>query len=154
MLATAWYVIRYYIRCLRLASTGALDKANAWSWILGIIPLALAGWYWDIGALRIPDTPRDFIVFMVVTVVLSLMLVFLVRLVFAPAILAQELEKDRDELRGQLVPKINFFWRDWDRAVQFPSRLPRAVRIPNGYNWQYHAKLERRWFKPRFGLRA
>ena len=98
MLDTAWYIVRFYANCLRWAAAGTLDRANAWFWALGIIPVAFAGWYWEIGALILPDNPHDFIVFMVVTVAISWVLIFLLRCLIAPAVLAQNLQIDRDKL--------------------------------------------------------
>ncbi len=105
----AWYVLRFYFECLSWAAAGSLDRANAWFWVFGIVPVALAGRYFEVGALTVPDNPKDFIVFMVVTVIVSFILIFILRCLIAPAVLAGKLEADRDALRQAAIPRISFF---------------------------------------------
>ena len=58
---------RFWWACVREAAKGTLDKANAWSWAIGLPIGAIASWYWEIGESTIPDQPRDFFIFMGVT---------------------------------------------------------------------------------------
>jgi hypothetical protein len=94
--------LRFSWGCIREAADGTLDRANAWFWPIGIPIVAFAGWYWGVGQLTIPDTPQGFITFMVVTVGVSWVVFFLIRLVGAPARLYAKLEGERNALQARL----------------------------------------------------
>jgi hypothetical protein len=88
--------------CIREAAKGTLDKANAWFWPIGVPIVAFAGWYWEMGELTIPDTAPGFFIFMVVTVAISWVVFFVIRLFGAPARVYALLENEKSNLHAEL----------------------------------------------------
>ncbi len=93
-----WRAVNFYWECVKDAARGTLERANAWFWPIGVPIVAFVGWYLGIGTLTIPDTFPDFMVFMVVTVAVSWVVLFIVRLVGAPARLYARLEGEKREI--------------------------------------------------------
>jgi hypothetical protein len=78
--------MRFYAACVCEAARGTkIERANAWFWLIGLPIVAFAGRYWEIGKLTIPDTAPEFITLMVVTVGVTWVMFFAIRLVGAPA---------------------------------------------------------------------
>ena len=71
--------------CAREAAHGTIEKANAWFWLIGLPIVAFAGRYWEVGELTIPDTAPGFLTFMVVTIVVTWLVLFVIRLFGAPS---------------------------------------------------------------------
>ncbi len=94
--------IRFWWACVRDAAEGTVEKANAWFWPIGIPIVALAGRYWEMGELTIPDTAPGFVAFMMVTVAISWVVFFAIRLVGAPARIYARLEDKKNELEAEL----------------------------------------------------
>src|ERR1700730_2268339 len=97
-----WRAINFCCQCVKDAAGGTLERANAWFWFIGVPFVAFVGWYFGLGALTIPDTFQDFMVFMVVTVAASWAIFFVVRLVGAPARLYARLEDDKRESEARI----------------------------------------------------
>jgi hypothetical protein len=95
-------ILRFYWSCIAWAATGTLEKANAWFWPVGVPLVALAGWHWGVGTLAIPDNLQDFFVFMVLTVAVSWVVFFAIRLLGAPHHLVKVIEQERDDLNQRL----------------------------------------------------
>jgi hypothetical protein len=94
--------ILFWWACIREAAHGTIERANAWFWLVGIPIVAIAGRYWEIGQLTIPDTAPEFIVFMAVTVAVSWVVFFAIRLVGAPARLYARLADEKCEIEARV----------------------------------------------------
>jgi hypothetical protein len=107
--------MRFYVACVREAAQGTIERANAWFWLIGVPIVALAGRYWEIGELTIPDTPLELITLMVVTVGVTWVVFFAIRLVGAPA---------------------RLFWREHDVRLTMEAQLA-ALAAPDA-DWPIH----------------
>jgi hypothetical protein len=107
--------IRFYGACVCEAAQGTIERANAWFWLIGLPIVALAGRYWEIGELTIPNTAPEFVTFMVVTVGVTWAVIFAIRLGGAPA---------------------RLFWREHDERLTAEAQLA-ALAAPDA-NWPIH----------------
>ena len=65
--------------------------------------VALAGLYWGVGILALPDNLADFFAFMIVTIAVTWVTFFLIRLFGAPQHFIEKVEQERDALAHKLT---------------------------------------------------
>jgi hypothetical protein len=94
--------VHFWWQCVREAAVGTIEKANAWFWLIGIPLVSVAGRYWEVGELTIPDTVPGFLTFMVVTTAATWIVFFITRLIGAAAHLCRVTGRPR-------TSPLNFF---------------------------------------------
>ena len=138
MLKAIRHTGRFYGRCARWAVKGTLETANAWFWILGVPVVAGAGYVLKTGPKTVPDHFPQFLLFMLATVGVSWIILFLIRFIRAPAHFDNEahekIEHQRVELAAfneRLQPRIKVFLEEETYGV---TQSPTEVRVaqPNG----------------------
>jgi hypothetical protein len=77
--------LHFYWLCVKQASQGTLELANAWFWVIGIPIVAVVGGYLTKRRLTIPDTVQGFLTLMVVSVFVTSIVFFVLRFLRAPA---------------------------------------------------------------------
>jgi hypothetical protein len=105
----------FYQKCVAWAAAGTFDRANAWFWPIGVPIVAFFGWYLGLGTLVMPESLDQFLTFMVVTVAVSWVVFFLVRLLGAPPHFARGDADVIADLKQRITPRL---------SVEFQSRPP------------------------------
>jgi hypothetical protein len=132
MLGAIWQTIVFYGLCVKWAATGTVERANAWFWLVGVPIVAFAGWYFGLGELHVPDQPAGFVTFMVVTVFVTWLIFFAIRLLRAPAHLYEGAKQETANaqasnliLHERLRPRINIFLNQTNQGVTLaPMEMP------------------------------